>query len=121
MTAQTTLEAIAKEHLSMDTLATRRSGSEDFHELAVWSIDAALKAAFEAGQRSAASGIKPSAAQLAYAQRQAEARELIARLSNGLDAHSRRAALDSANWGYAGDLAEVCERLVQSMRPGNTY
>ena len=39
----------------------------------------------------------------------------MARLSNGIDAHSRTAALDPANWGYAGDLAEVCERLVQGL------
>lgn len=43
---------IARKHLGVQTLNTARSDSKDFHELAVWSIQAALQAAFEAGQRS---------------------------------------------------------------------
>ncbi len=46
------LEAIAKKHLRIDTLQTRDSDSADFHDLAVWSIEAALEAAYEAGQQS---------------------------------------------------------------------
>jgi hypothetical protein len=49
MTTQQTLEQIARQHLRMDTLETRRSDSLDFHDLAVWSIEAALKAAYDAG------------------------------------------------------------------------
>jgi hypothetical protein len=46
------LEAIAKKHLGIDTLQMQNSDSADFHDLAVWSIEAALKAAYEAGQQS---------------------------------------------------------------------
>jgi len=43
------LAAIAREHLLIPTLKTRRSDSLDFHEVAVWQVEAALKAAFAAG------------------------------------------------------------------------
>jgi hypothetical protein len=49
MTTQTILAQIAKQHLLVDTLKTQKSNA-DFHEVAVWSIEAALKAAFEAGR-----------------------------------------------------------------------
>lgn len=44
-----TLEAIAKRELRIETLKTRKSDSLDFHEVAVWSLKAALEAAFQAG------------------------------------------------------------------------
>jgi hypothetical protein len=44
------LAVIAKQHLDLETLETRRSDSLDFHDLAVWRIRAALEAAFEAGR-----------------------------------------------------------------------
>lgn len=53
MTTQQTIEHIAQKHLGLETLAGRKSDSLDFHDLAVWSIEAALKAAFEAGQQAA--------------------------------------------------------------------
>lgn len=43
------LLAIAKEHLNLETLEKRRCGL-DFQEQAVWTIEAALKAAYEAGK-----------------------------------------------------------------------
>ena len=43
------LAAIAKEQLRMDTLETRNSDSLDFHDVAVWSVKAALEAAYRAG------------------------------------------------------------------------
>ncbi len=43
------LAAIAKETLHIDTLETRKSDSLDFHDVAVWSVKAALKAAYRAG------------------------------------------------------------------------
>ncbi len=39
------LAAIAKETLHIDTLETRKSDSLDFHDVAVWSVKAALEAA----------------------------------------------------------------------------
>jgi len=45
---QKTLERIVAEHLDIETLATRKSDSLDFHEVAVWGLKAALEAAYEA-------------------------------------------------------------------------
>ena len=43
------LEDIAKEHLRVPTLGTRKSDSLDFHDVAVWQLRAALDAAYQAG------------------------------------------------------------------------
>ncbi len=43
------LTDIARLHLDISTLETRRSDSLDFHNVSVWSVTHALKAAFEAG------------------------------------------------------------------------
>lgn len=43
------IERIAKQYLSVETLATRRSDSLDFHDVAVWSLKSALTAAYMAG------------------------------------------------------------------------
>lgn len=40
---------IASEHLGIPTLETRRSDSLDFHNVAVWSVKEALRAAYQAG------------------------------------------------------------------------
>ena len=53
MTTQQTLQNIAKQHLGVETLATRESDGLDFHDLAVWSIEAALRAAYAAGSQAA--------------------------------------------------------------------
>ena len=47
------LTSIAREHLGIGTLETRRSDSLDFHDVAVWQVEAALKAAFDAGRNTA--------------------------------------------------------------------
>ena len=41
---------IAAKHFHIETLETRNSDGPDFHDVAVWSIRAALEAAFAAGQ-----------------------------------------------------------------------
>ena len=41
---------IAAKHFRPETLETRNSDGLDFHDVAVWSIRAALEAAFAAGQ-----------------------------------------------------------------------
>ncbi|MBK8977133.1 MAG: hypothetical protein IPM29_14560 [Planctomycetes bacterium] len=43
------LASIAKTMLHIDTLETRKSDSLDFHDVAVWSVKAALAAAYRAG------------------------------------------------------------------------
>jgi hypothetical protein len=47
------LERIAREHLFLETLATRGSDRLDFHDLSVAGVRAALKAAYEAGRSAA--------------------------------------------------------------------
>ncbi len=47
-----TLEAIANEHLFIETLETRKSDSLDFHEVSVWGVKEALEAAYQAGKES---------------------------------------------------------------------
>jgi hypothetical protein len=47
------LTSIAREYLGIATLETRRSDRLDFHEVAVWQVEAALKAAFDAGRNTA--------------------------------------------------------------------
>lgn len=46
---QTLLAQIAKDHLLFETLDTQKSG-QDFQEVAVWMVKAALEAAYLAGQ-----------------------------------------------------------------------
>ena len=55
-----TLLEIAKRELGLATLETRRSDGLDFSDQSVWSLKAALEAAYEAGRRSARRG-KPNA------------------------------------------------------------
>lgn len=56
MTSQKILEQIAQKHLGIETLKTQNRDRYDFHDLAVWNIEAALKAAFEAGQKASKKG-----------------------------------------------------------------
>ncbi len=49
---EATIQDIAKRILGIATLSERKSDRLDFHELAVWQIEAALKAAYEAGKAS---------------------------------------------------------------------
>jgi len=43
------LTGIAQEHLFIETLETRNSDGLDFHEVSVWSVQAALETAYAAG------------------------------------------------------------------------
>lgn len=47
--AKREIAEIARVHLHIETLEVRRSDRLDFHDLAVWSIEAALEAAYLAG------------------------------------------------------------------------
>jgi hypothetical protein len=51
-----TIDRIAKEHLRLETLETRRRDSLDFHDLPVWCIRKALEEAYNAGARAAQPG-----------------------------------------------------------------
>jgi hypothetical protein len=50
------LTTIARQHLGIETLVTRKSDSLDFHNVAVWSVKAALNAAYQAGAPTARQG-----------------------------------------------------------------
>ena len=52
-TRDAALAKIARDVLGIETLEARKSDEADFHDLAVWSIDKALQAAYEAGQANA--------------------------------------------------------------------
>lgn len=43
------LEQIVKQYLNVPTLERRNTDSLDFHEVSVWSLKAALEAAYQAG------------------------------------------------------------------------
>ncbi len=45
------LEKIAKDKLRIETLQQQYSDSLDFHEVSVWSLEAALEAAYELGRK----------------------------------------------------------------------
>ena len=49
--SRTILEAIAREHLAIPTLEIRKSDRLDFHDVSVWGVEAALKAAYAVGAR----------------------------------------------------------------------
>lgn len=125
MTIETTLENIARQHLGLRTLAARNSDALDFHDHAVWSIEAALKAAFDAGKKQTpeqpdqpieAAG-QPCAAQAAYMGRQGEIEQLLSDLGEQLKNHAARAAEQPLNWGFAGDLGRV-EQLLGEVVDG---
>lgn len=44
------VNSIAKAYLRIDTLETQNNDSDDFKENSVWSIEAALEAAYQAGK-----------------------------------------------------------------------
>lgn len=44
-------EKISREHLSIETLTTRKSDSLDFYDVSVWGVVAALNEAYELGKK----------------------------------------------------------------------
>ena len=53
------LTEIASKHLNISTLRIRKSDSLDFHDVSVWAVRSALKAAFDEG--AGAKGMRTSA------------------------------------------------------------
>jgi hypothetical protein len=47
-----------------------------------------------------------------YAERYAEAQDLIKRIASRLAEHKQRQAAAPADWGYAGDLGRITEQLA---------
>jgi hypothetical protein len=54
----TVLAQIARQHLGIRNLKAQNSDSLDFHDVSVWGVEAALKAAFKAGQAAAPKTVK---------------------------------------------------------------
>ena len=54
---------------------------------------------------------KQTAAHL-YAERYAEAQDLLKRIAARLAEHEKRQAAAPADWGYAGDLGRITEQLA---------
>ncbi|MFN3326127.1 MAG: hypothetical protein ACK5AZ_21725 [Bryobacteraceae bacterium] len=47
-----------------------------------------------------------------YAERYAEAQDLLKHIATRLAEHKKRQAARSADWGYAGDLGRITEQLA---------
>lgn len=47
-----------------------------------------------------------------YAERYAEAQDLLQRIAARLADHKKRQATEPADWGYAGDLGRITEQLA---------
>ncbi len=76
-TTKAILAKIAKKHLSIDTLDSQRSDRLDFHDLAVWSIEQGLEAAFQAGLAAAEDRRRTWGEELLGQSQNAEASELM--------------------------------------------
>jgi|GEM_PF-2018371 len=59
-----TLTQIASKHLNIPTLRTRKSDSLDFHDVSVWGVRSALKAAFDVGNNAEPERAQQAAAPL---------------------------------------------------------
>lgn len=47
-----------------------------------------------------------------YAERHAEAQDLLKRIANRLAAHQKEQATETTDWGYPGDLGRITEQLA---------
>ena len=47
-----------------------------------------------------------------YAERHAEAQDLLKRIASRLAAHQKEQAAEPTDWGYAGDLGRITEQLA---------
>ena len=47
-----------------------------------------------------------------YAERSAEAHDLLKRIASRLAQHQKEQAAEPANWGHAGDLGRITEQLA---------
>ena len=47
-----------------------------------------------------------------YAERHAEAQDLLKRIAKRLEQHKQDQAQEPANWGYPGDLGRITEELA---------
>lgn len=117
---QAALLRIARQHFPrLETLETQRSDSLDFHDAAVWSIRAALEAAYRAGQASLTSTDgkvtmkrqkQRQEALAAFIAKKAEIDAMLARISKLSEDHF---GIDpgSVHWGHVGNLEYYAQQL----------
>jgi hypothetical protein len=103
-----TLTEIAGRHLNIPTLRTRKSDSLDFHDVSVWAVRSALKAAFDAGTRLAGKDAEPTGTP----QHVAAAMQTSLLVPKGTPLvpgkmylrlyHGRTRPIQTMDWGFAG-------------------
>jgi len=103
---QKALEQIAAEYLGIETLATRKSDSLDFHEVSVWGLKAALEAAYDTALARAK----------AYRATAIEVRDNSTVTSwtlaaSDLDSARERAREQAARRGFCSDIFVRVERI----------
>jgi hypothetical protein len=113
------LTALAREHLHIETLETRRSDSLDFHEVSVWAVKNALHAAYQAGENDRTGRRAPDPTAVLEAMEALERAELLMRRVHqgdhqallGLPAASRQANRARARLKSGIPLAQSSPRL----------
>lgn len=121
-TIDNTLARIAKEHMQIETLETRKHDALDFHTVAVWEAKSALQAAYDAGRADALEGADAKAA-LVSALRENLSPEAVATIAHRLTPmpKSGHRELDAEVTWFATLLAESLggwnqqERIVQEL------
>jgi hypothetical protein len=95
------LETIARKHLDIQTLQTRKSDSLDFHEVSVWGLLAALQAAYDAGRASVKPATPDLPPDLPSAMREALSPHAVALIAAKCQPHYGR-----------GEVGQAAEREV---------
>src|SRR5690554_4195370 len=121
-TIDNTLARIAKEHMQIETLETRKLDALDFHTVAVWEAKSALQAAYDAGRAEALGGADAKVA-LVNALRENLSPEAVATIAHLLTPtpKSGHRELDAEVAWFATLLAETLggwnqqERIVQEL------
>lgn len=102
------LEAIARKHLDIQTLQTRRSDRLDFHEVSVWGLLEALQAAYDAGRAS----VKPAKPDLPTALRETLSPHAVAMIAAKCQPHYGRGEVSQA---AEREVTWFTEQLVQML------
>jgi len=121
-TIDSTLARIAKEHMQIETLETRKHDALDFHTVAVWEAKSALQAAYDAGRDEALGGADAKVA-LVNALRENLSPEAVATIAHRLTPTPKSGyrELDAEVTWFAALLAETLggwsqqERIVQEL------
>ena len=100
------LAKIARDVLGIETLETRKSDEADFHDLAVWSIEKALQAAYEAGLANA-NVYRATATEV----RDGSTVTIWTLAATDIDSARERAREQAARRGFCSDIFIRVERI----------